>query len=180
MEKNIQLNHFQEVLEAGLLKVCAALGFSGEMMISPDIESKWDEFLKDYVADAVENFNDYPDAALGFASFLGMAVAFHWDLDWDRYKNCSYRDYYGSRGFDDMDDHITRDILLLNDEFDKKMRNVVSSCVQATLGLLRHEDIDTSSEQGFYILVRCYEVMYRIGASLTLSRMGYRREPIHQ
>ena len=175
---DIQLDSFQEILEAGLLKVCSALGLGGEMMISPDIEEKWNEFLKDYVADAVENFNEYPDAALGFAAFLGMAVAFHWDLDWERYKNLSYRDYYGSRGFDNMDDHITHDILLLNDEFDRRLRSCISSCVQATLGLLRHEGIDTSSEQGFYCLVRCYEVLFRIGASLTLSRLGYRREKL--
>ena len=178
MAQDFRLDRFQEVLEAGLLKICSALGWSGDMMISPDIEGKWDEFLKDYVADAVENFNDYPDAALGFAAFLGMAVAFHWDLDWERYKGLGYRDYYGIRGFDDMDDHITRDILLLGDETDRKLRTCIGSCVQATQGLLRHESIDTSSEQGFYVLVRCYEVLFRIGAHLTLSRLGYRKVPV--
>ncbi|MCQ2172554.1 MAG: hypothetical protein MJZ17_07385 [Bacteroidales bacterium] len=36
------------------------------------------------------------------------------------------------------------------------------------------QDIETQTELGFYILNRCYSVMFRIGAAVELRRLGYR------
>ena len=67
-----ELDKFQQILEDGLLRVCAMSGVPVEMMGSQDIDDKWDHLIKGYVADAVENYNDYPDAALGHISFDQM------------------------------------------------------------------------------------------------------------
>ena len=72
-----------------------------------------------------------------------------------------------------MDDHIVNDVLNLKPEFASKVIGALGSCVQATLGLIRHEAIETQTAQGFYILVRCYGVLFRIGASMELKRDGY-------
>ena len=88
----------------GLMRVCSGAGLLGdELLSSEDIDSKWEEYIKDYVADAVDNFNEYPEAALAWAGFLGMGVAHNWDANWTFHRHDSYRSYYGNRGWDDMD-----------------------------------------------------------------------------
>ncbi|MCQ2180409.1 MAG: hypothetical protein MJY91_09975 [Bacteroidales bacterium] len=174
MENSQILDKFESVLEAGLLKICNGAGILDKMLISPDLTGTWEKYLKDYVADAVENFNQYPEAAVGFASFLGMAVANNWDADWTAHKDDSYQSYYGSRGFDDMDDHIIEDVLHLKADYGRKVSDTMMSCAIAALGLISHEGIETQTELGFYILNRCYSVMFRIGAAVELQRLGYR------
>lgn len=170
-----QLDRLEQILEDGLVKLCSSSSFLEELLSSPDIDGKWDAFIMEYVADAVENINQYPDAAIGFAAFLGMGVAFHWDTDWEANKENSYRDYYGSKGFDNMDDHILEDILVLPDSEARHISNMVYSCVQATLALLGHENVDFQTEFGFYALGRCFSVMFRLGEALELHRLGYRK-----
>ena len=49
---------FEHILEDGLIKVCRGAGLVGDTLLrSDDIDGKWDDYIKDYVADAVENFN---------------------------------------------------------------------------------------------------------------------------
>lgn len=173
-----RLDEFQQILENGLLKVCAMSGLSVEMMTSPDVDDKWDQLLKGYASDAIDNFGKYPDAALGFAAYLGMAVANQWDKDWTHYKEKHYRSYYGDEGFDNMDDHITRDVLHLNDGQIAELKRCILNCTQATLDLIRHEEIELQTEYGFYILVRCCTALFRIGESIELVRLGYKKTAV--
>lgn len=173
-----RLDNFEETLERGLYRLLLEAGLTAEEMSSPDIEEKWEEFIKDYVADAVVNINEYPEAALGFAAYLGMAVAFHWDADWEGHKNDTYSSYYGSRGFDNMDDHIEEDILALTAERVSKLTSALRGCVDATLALLKHESFELQTEEGFYALVRCYSVFFRIGVSIELAALGYHKRPV--
>lgn len=178
MEKSLFLDNFEKTLQEGLLKVCDGLGvLSGEILESPDVSGRWDAFIKDYVGDAVENFNDYPQSAIAWAGFLGMGVAHRWDRDWARYSMDTYQDYYGERGFDDMDEHILRDILglPLDSEEACRLSGALSSCAIATLGLIRHEGIESQTSNGFFVLVRAYTVMFRIGAAIELRRLGYKK-----
>jgi len=173
-----RLDTFEETLERGLYKLLLEAGLASEAMSSPDIDGKWEEFIKDYVADAVSNVNDYPEAALGFAAYLGMAVAFHWDADWESHSGDSYQSYYGSRGFDNMDDHIVDDILAMPEEKKRVITAVLRGCVDATLGLLKHESFELQTEEGFYALVRCYSVFFRMGVSIELAALGYHKRPV--
>ena len=127
------------------------------------------------MADAVLNFNEYPEAAIAWAAFLGMAVAHNWDTDWDAHKNDSYKSYYGSRGWDDMDEHILWELLCLPEQIGKKISDTLDSCALAALGLIRHEGIEAQTDLGFYVLVRTYAVMFRLGAAIELQRLGYQR-----
>ncbi|MCQ2117434.1 MAG: hypothetical protein MJY76_04770 [Bacteroidales bacterium] len=171
------LDDFQKILEDGLVKVCSMSGFAlNGIMTSPDLDEKWDSMLKEYVADAINNFNDYPQAALGFASYLGMAVANQWDASWTENKDNTYRSYYGNRGYDNMDDHIVQDILRLSPLQADKLSRTMLNCTQATLDLLRHEHIELQTKNGFYVLVRCYTAMFRLGVSIELTRLGYKKQ----
>lgn len=177
------LDRFESILSEGLLKIIRGAGllpyleFDEKLVASPDIDELWDKSLmKDYVADAVVNFNDYPEAAISFAAFLGMAVAHYWDEDWSTHSNDSYSNFYGDRKFDDIDEHILRDIIgfSLDSSEARKISDCFLSCAIACLGLIQHESIETQTEMGFYILSRCYTVLYRLGAAVELNRLGYR------
>lgn len=171
-----QLDRFEQTLQDGLVKLCQGSGFLKEGLLeTPDLEGKWDEYIKDYIADAVENFNEYPEAALAWAGFLGMGVANRWDVNWEEYGSKPYTYYYGSRKWDDMDEHILYDILKLDAEKGKKVSDMLDSCALACLGLIRHEGIESQTAEGFYCLARAYTVFYRIGASLELERLMYKK-----
>ena len=143
-------DRYERTLEDGLVKICRGAGLVGDMLLrSDDIDARWDDYIKDYVADAVENFNIYPEAAISWAGFLGIAVAHWWDADWQGHKDDPYRSFYGTRGWDDMDEHVLRDLLglKLDSPEAKKISDTLLSCALATLGLIRHEGIETQTEQ---------------------------------
>lgn len=159
MEDSLFLDSFETTLQNGLIKVCQGAGYLEEGLLeSPDLEAKWEEYIKDYIADAVENFNDYSEAALAWAAFLGMGVANLWDRNWEKYSGKPYSFYYGSRGWDDMDEHILYELIGLDSEKGKRLSDTLESCALATLGLLRHENIETQTARGFYCLSRAYTV----------------------
>jgi len=171
----VNLDEFEKILQDGLLKVCSSCGLAeADLLESPDINLKWEEFIRPYIDDAVHNFNEYPSAALGFAAYLGMAVAHLWDEDWPANRDCTYNSFYGSAGYDNMDDHVVESVLRLDPLIASKLKNCLLSMVEATLGLISHEGIETETKDGFFVLARCYSVFYRIGASLELHRLGYK------
>lgn len=176
MERTEFLDNFEKTLEAGLLKVCSGAGLLEDKVLgSTDIDEAWERYIKDYIGDAVVNFNGYPDAAVAWAAFLGMGVAYNWDLNWRLHYKDKYTDYYGSRGWDDMDEHILHDLLGLKLDGPEAMKisDTMLSCATATLGLIRHEGVESQTEEGFYVLARAYTVMFRIGAAVELKRLKY-------
>ena len=182
-EDTRDLDRFEQLLEDGLVKICSGAGLiPAELVRCPDVDALWDVYIKDYIADAVVNFNDYPEAALAWAGFLGLGVAWAWDADWQQYKDRPYRKWYGARGWDDMDEHILRDVLGLPLEGPeaKKISDTLLSCALAVLGLLQHEGVETQTARGFYLLARAYTVLYRIGAAIELHRLGYRKVPLQR
>lgn len=186
MEKEEYLDYFEKTLETGLVKICKSAGVLGSdddveglAFISPDIEQAWDRYVKEYVADAVGNFNDFPQAAIGFSAFLGMAVAWYWDKDWQAHSDDEYRSFYGPRGFDDMDDHILEDILRLDAKEAKFRSELMISCATAVQVLMRREQIEAQTDTGFYALTRSYGAMFRIGAAIELKRLGYKKMPFN-
>ena len=178
-EEEKQLDRFESILEEGLVRICTGEGMMSEIMTSPDIDQRWEEFISEYVADGVRNYNSYPDASLGFAAYLGMAVAHHWDGNWQAHRLDSYTSYFGDRGFDNMDDHIAADIRHLTKAETDKVRKALQNCTAATEGLIRHEAIEPQTAVGFYALVRCFSVFFRIGVSIELYRLGYKKEPVN-
>lgn len=168
---------FENRLRDELIKLCTQLGMmGGQLLRSDDIDGKWDEFARDCMIDAVHNFNEYPEVALAWSAYLGMAVARHWDEDWRRHSGHAYSDYYGSRGYDDMDERIVRDILgyALDSENAAKISEVLGQCANLTLTLIRHEGFESQSVEAYYILIRCVKVMFQIGESIELFRLGYK------
>lgn len=172
---------FEETLRTELIKLCSEFGMMNRVLLhSDDIDGKWNEFGRDYMIDAVRNFNEYPEFTIACAGYLGMGVACHWDSNWQRYRNNAYSDYYGARDYDDMDEHITRDILGYGLESAEAIAlgGALGKCATLTLTLIRREGFESQSIEAYYVLIRCMKVMFQIGASMELYRLGYKFEKI--
>ncbi len=179
IDKDEHLNRFQGRLEDELLKLCTSLSvLDGGWLMTPDLEEKWREIAPEYMADAVKEINSYPEVALAWAGYLGMGYASLWDKNWRKYSHDGYSKMLGSRGFDDMDEHIVRDILGHQlDSFEAvKISGILQSCAQCAMGLIRKESIEGGTNQAFYVLARTVQVMYCVGVSIQLKKMGYKYE----
>lgn len=170
------INGFGRKLTDRLLEQCTEDGYlEGVLLNSPDIDDKWDDLAPEFYGESIREFNSYPDAVLGWAAFLGMAVAHCWDGDWTRLKDKPYSFYQGPDGFDYMDEHILRNILGLDpgSEDEEDVLDVVRGCAETANTLLRRESVEAMTPDAYKAVLKAIEVMYRIGAALELSALGY-------
>lgn len=173
------LEEFETKVQNELLRLCTSAGMlNGTLLASDDIDEHWHTLAPEYMADAVPQVKDYPTVSVAWAAYLGMAIAWGWDTDWNLCKQDSYSSYYGKDGFDDMDEHIVYDILgLLPDGYEvKSIENIIRRCGETAVTLIRHEQIEPQSTMAFHVFARACRVMYRIGAAIELKRLGYKFE----
>lgn len=179
MNEKEYLDQFESKLQMELLKLCTSKGkLEGTLLSSEDIDERWKEYAPHYMADAMSQLNDYPAAAMAWAAYVGMAVAHRWDEDWVRYHNEPYEQLHGKEGFDDMDEHIVQSILglSLESEANQKIEELLRSCAQLCITLIRREQIEAQTTKAFYVFARTTRCMFRIGAALELKRLGYKFE----
>lgn len=175
------LSAFEDKLLTNLLHIGKQTGLTDERLLqSEDIGKRWQQLAPEYMADAVPNIQDYPSFAIGCALYLGMGVAWGWDADWATYKNAEYKSYYGDQGFDNMDDHITEHLFGLRKWTDDatQFQAKVKQLAEATETAIRHEQVEPQSQLAFYLFHSACKVMYFVGASIALKRMGYKLEKI--
>lgn len=172
---------YYEAYEANLLqemiKMCTSLGMlDGDLPASEDIDCKWKEWAPDYIADALPEVNSYPEFAIACAGYAGMAAAQWWDQDWGHHHGAPYTSLHGPRGFDDMDEHIVRNILglALDSAEAKQIMNILLCCAQKAVTFIQHEQIEHQTVKAFHIFARTVKVMFRIGAALQLRLLGYK------
>ena len=95
------LDNYELSLTEELLRVCTSLGMlDGTLLSSEDIDGKWKEFAPEYMSEAVPNLDSFPEAAIGWAGYIGMAVTKWWDIDWGKHHSekstISYRIFWDS------------------------------------------------------------------------------------
>jgi len=158
--------------EKGLLK--------GQLLNSPDIDSKWQEMAPEYYGDSIKEFNSYPDAVLAWAAYLGMAVAYGWDRDWESSKELKYEYYRGPRGFDYMDEHIQEKILgyKLGSPESDALTETARKLSEEAEGILRHSGFEPGTVDAYKATLLTISVMYSIGEAIELDLMGYRLEKL--
>lgn len=182
MEEQQYLADFSLRLETELHKICQSFSLAGDRLLeSDDIDTKFaEELAKDYFADAIKEYAQYPEVSVGWAGYLGMGVAKLWDIDFKSFQAVRYVDFKGRRGFDDLDERVLAEILgyELDGEQAKKINNCLGSCASAALNFLRHENIEPQSPRAYYAFARAVQVLYRIGASIEMHLMGYRFEQL--
>jgi hypothetical protein len=176
MEDQLYYTMFQERLEKEMLRICTDAGMlEGILLRSEDIDQKWKELAPEYIADGVKEIAAYPTVSIAWAGYIGMAVACWWNRDWKRLKDQPYSVLLGPNGFDDMDDHILKDILGLLPEGKQaqQITTVMQSCAQTAVTFIRQEQIEPQSKRAFYVYARAVQVMFSVGAAVELCRLGY-------
>ena len=175
------LNRFEEKMQNELLRLCTSRGMlSGTLLATDDVDDRWNVLAPEYVADAVGQIADYPTVSVAWAGYLGLAVAHGWDSNWEACVRTEYRQYYGTQGFDDMDENIVAHILgiSLDTPDARAIEDIVRRCGELTVDLIRHEQVEPQSPMAYHIFVRASRAMYRIGAAMELKRLGYKMERI--
>lgn len=183
MEQNEYLDKFEEDVTMNLLRVATSMQLlDGQLLDSPDISEKWEQVAPSYVADAVKEIVDYPTVALGWAMYLGMAVAHYWDEDWEVYGKVPnlYEYIRNKRGFDYMDEVVRGDILMQKDKDYAETEKIVQAFAKQVLTKIYHEQIEPQSPLAFHVYARSIKVLYHLGAAIQLKAMGYKFERIDQ
>ena len=182
MVNKVYLENFESRITDELLRMCKQYSvLDGTLLATDDINARWDELAPEYMADAVPNIADYPTVAIAWAGYLGMAVAHQWDDDWTTHSKDEYKSYYGAQGFDDMDEHIVRDIISfhLESREAKGIEDMMRRLGETAVTLIRRERIEPQSPMAFHVYARVVKVMFRIGAAMELKRLGYKFEQVN-
>lgn len=180
------LDRYEERLKADLLQLLSSrneLPAQSPMPQSPDITDLWLERLAPaYCADAVKEIAQYPLVALGWAMYVGLAVARYWDDDWATYSQHPnlYEHVRDIRGFDYLDEVVRTELYGLRPATPafQAMEDLVRSCAQLAHDQIRHEQIEPSTPMAFHVFARSIKVLYVVGAALGLRRLGYKMEAV--
>lgn len=147
----------------------------------PDVEEKFEEILHSYLHDGVREFQEYPVTSLGWMMFVGMAMAFYWDTDWEKYAN--RKDYYTAlrdeKGYDNLDETVVEKLLGYEGEAAEKVIDVVAECASRTLSVLQHSNIEEGTRLAFSCYVACLRQLYLVGMAMELNALGYHMTPLN-
>ena len=149
--------------------------------LCPDVEEKWEEIAQAYIPDGIREFNDFPSASLGWMMYIGMAVAKFWDAEWEIYSKIEnlYAYLRDKRGYDNMDEYIRENVLLLSGVDYTVLEKVVGECASRVYNALRHQHIEPGTKEAFHAYVACLRQLYLAGVAMQLKRMGYRMTKIN-
>ena len=141
----------------------------------PDVEGKWEEIAKAYIPDGIREFQEYPSASLGWMMYIGMAVAKYWDSEWEIYSKLPnlYAYMRNKRGYDNMDEYIREEVLLLSGVDYTVLEKTVGECASRVYNTLMHQRFEPGTKEAFNGYVACLHQLYLMGAAIQLKRMGY-------
>lgn len=175
-------DNFEAKLEQELLKLARSFGqLDDSLLSSEDIDMKWKELAPNYLSEAVKQLSDYPEFAIGCAAYIGLALAKWWDEDWGKYHGQPFEKLLGSRGFDNMDDHIMENILgyPIGSPEGGILSKILLTLANTTISSIRKEKIEFQSTEMYHILTRATTVMFRIGAAIELKKLGYKYHKVN-
>lgn len=179
------LSQFETNLTDALLRECKEAGYSnGQLLIAEEMEEKWAEIAPEYMVDAVPNIADYPTVAIAWAGYIGMGMAAIWDSEeWSEFATRADAYFYmrGEKGFDYMDEYIIERFLGIAIESKEhgNLEALMRSCANRTLTMIRAEKIEPQSVEAFHIFAAATKVLFKIGVSVELKRLGYKYEKVN-
>lgn len=180
-DAKVTVSKFEEKVRKDLLDFLISKGAIDEHVPEcPDVEEKWPLIVRSYITDGAREFQDYPVVSLGWIMFVGMAMAYYWDTDWE--KNASRTDYYTAlrdkRGYDQLDDTVTEDLLGYRGEAAEKVSGLVAECAARVYSLLTHEQIEPGTEAAFGAWLAALHQLYLAGMAMELNALGYHMTPM--
>lgn len=175
---------FKDYLHKDLHAYLKAEGLTDEKFPEcPDVEEKWPSIESAYFPDGAKEFQDFPLVSLGWAMFIGMAIAKFWDFDWEQYGKESGETLYVSlrdaKGFDNMDDYILEDVLGYDKEQSEKMSTIVGECAARTLSALNHSHFEAGTSEAVEAYRTALYELYLAGMALELNALGYHYVPFN-
>lgn len=176
MENKAIVKDFEEKVRKNLVDFLVSKGaLDKHVPECPDVEEKWAEIGRSYIPDGAREFKDYPVVSLGWMMFVGMAMAYYWDTDWE--KNVSRNDFYTAlrdkRGYDHLDETVVEDVLGYKDEGAEKITDLVAECASRVYSMLRHEHVEPGTEAAFGYYVAALHQLYLAGMAMELNALGY-------
>ena len=126
---------------------------------APDIEALWATIGESYLPDAMREWNKYPTVALGWVMYIGMAIAYYWDEDWERYSHVP--DLYK--------------MMILNEQ-GEKLQQTVGECAARTYNTISHLHVEPGTPDAFRVFIAALHEMYLMGAAMELKSLGYHME----
>lgn len=167
---------YRDDLTAYLLEVATGGGYlKGTLLNTPDLDEAWQRYATSFYPEAVREFNAYPEYCLACAGYLGMAVAQLWEKDWPKYKDAQYSFFQSDRGFDDMDDYITGNILKENKLSVAAMRSLSAE----TYHFLMKSGAEAGTAEAYRFFLISIDTMYKLGAAIWLNHLGYKFEKVN-
>ena len=172
------LNRYEENLRKTLIDFLTKENMmEGQILEVEELNEKWKSSAPSYMVDAVPEIVKYPLVAIAWAMYQGMGIAVLWDKEWNRYESVEdfHKMFCEPRGFDCMDEYITEILLChpLGSPEAEKIENLIRSTAERALSLIRKEHIEPQSVMAFHVFARTTKVMFELGVSVQLKRMGY-------
>lgn len=177
-EQHELLNKYEEGLRKTLTDFLTKEGeMDGQQLEVEELNEKWRTSAPSYMADAVPEIGKYPLVAIAWAMYEGMGAAVLWDKEWNRYETTEdfHTMFTGPRGFDYMDEYITEVLLChpLGSPEAERLENLIRSTAERALSLIRKEQVEAQSVMAFHVFARTTKVMFEMGVSVELKRLGY-------
>ncbi len=147
----------------------------------PDVEEKWGEIARSYMPDGVREFKDYPVVSLGWMMFIGMAMSFYWDTDWEKYsdKKDIYEELRDKKGYDNMDEAVVEGLLGYAGEAAEKITELVAECASRVYGIINHEHIEPGTDVALGCYIAALHQLYLAGMAMELNALGYHMTPLN-
>ena len=95
-------------------------------------------------------------------------------------RSTIYSSLVGSRGFDDLDEHVTRDILKhpLNSKEAAGIAKNLAFLAGEAYSFMMRQGVEPQSVEAFNVFRHTLSAMYRVGAALELKALRYKMEKI--
>lgn len=146
----------------------------------PDITSLATDIIKSYLPDGIREYSEFPVTSLGWMMLVGMAMAWYWDKDWEKY--CGQKDWYAAlrdkNGYDNLDDTVIKDLLGYGGEKADQVADEVAECASRVQRLLTHSHIEPGTRQAFDCYVVALRQLYLFGIAVELNALGYHMTPL--
>ncbi len=140
-----------------------------------DVEERWGEIARAYMPDGAREFQNYPVVSLGWMMFIGMALAYYWDTDWEKHSASKtlYEQLRDIKGYDNLDEAVVETLLGYRDEAAEKVTELVAQCAARVYSLLSHEHVEPGTEAALGCYIAALHQLYLAGMAMELNALGY-------
>lgn len=147
----------------------------------PDVEEKWGEIARAYLPDGVREFEKYPVVSLGWIMFVGMALAYYWDTDWEKYsgRHDLYEELRDKRGYDELDETVVNDLLGYTGESAEKVTELVAECASLVYSMVNREQVEPGTDTALCCYIAALHQLYLAGMAMELNTLGYHMTPFN-